>query len=86
MTVLCSLVPRYDDILLIIDILKCFFTHVIVNNYFNFEIKIVETRTYSYRDINIIICIKQLKKFEGGQAEMTTFFVLGGGLSNNDGP
>ena len=33
----------------------------------------------AYRDINIIVCIKQLKKFEGGEAEMTSFFVLRGG-------
>ena len=39
MTLLCSLVPRYDDILQIIDILKCFFTHVNITNYFHFGIK-----------------------------------------------
>ena len=50
----------------------------------NFQIhnidNILETR--AYRDIKIIICIKQLKKFEeGGQAKMTSFFVLRGGAS-----
>ena len=42
----------------------------------------------AYRDINIMICIKQLKNFEegGAQAKMPSFFVLRGGVSNNDGP
>ena len=37
----------------------------------------------AYRDINIIVCIKQLKKFEGGEAD-DVIFCSEGGLSNND--
>ena len=45
---------------------------------------IVETR--AYRDINIIICIKKLKNFEGGSGQDDVISCSErGGLSNSDG-
>ena len=43
----------------------------------------VETR--AYREINIVICIKKLKKFEGGLGQDDVILCSEGGLSNNNG-